>query len=150
MNFINQAPQNIQQLVADANNKHCWKTRMAALEELRKYDCQQSRDVISRLALHDKVFKVKEEAVKAAQALGITKGGKPIQLGKKDIGFKPSDVTKVFQRIKHEQKMEELDLNKFKSAFQSINPEMLDVMSFEHKLNLDSWIEKIYKNLPKK
>ncbi|MGY3959962.1 hypothetical protein [Aeromonas popoffii] len=150
MDFINQTPQNIQQLVADANKKHCWKTRISALEELRKYDCQQSRDVITRLALHDKVYKVKEEAFRAAQALGITKGGVPIRLGKKDIGFKPSDFTKIFQRIKREQKMIELDLIKFKTAFENINPEMLDVMSFEKGDKLDSWIEDIYKNLPKK
>jgi hypothetical protein len=150
MDIINQTPQNIQQLVTDANQKHSWKTRMAALEELSKYDCQQSRDVITRLALHDRVYKVKKEAFRAAQALGITKGGSPLRLGKKDIGFKPSDFTKVFQRIKREQSMEELDLPKFKAAFQHINPEMLDVMSFENGSQLGYWIESIYKSLPKK
>lgn len=150
MDLINQTPPNIQQLVSDANKKHCWKSRMAALEELRKYDCQQSRDVITRLALHDKVYKVKEEAFRAAQALGIKKGGVPIRLGKKDIGFKPSDFTKIFQRIKREQAMDALDLPKFKAALQSMNPEMLDVMTFEKSSQFDSWIESIYKNLPKK
>jgi hypothetical protein len=150
MDLINQTPPNIQQLVADANRNNSWKIRLAALEELRKYDCQQSRDVITRLALHDKVYKIKEEAFRAAQALGITKSGVPIRLGKKDIGFKPSDFTKVFQRIKREQAMDELDLSKFKSALQNINPEMLDVMSFEKGSKLDSWIESIYKCLPKK
>ena len=53
------APQNIDELVKDANRKHSWKVRLEALNELKKYDCQQSRDVITRLALHDKVYKVK-------------------------------------------------------------------------------------------
>ena len=77
-----------------------WKIRLAALNELKQYDCQQSRDVIIRLALHDKVYKVKEEAFRAAQAMGITYRGNPIRLGRKDIGFKTKDFTKVFLRIK--------------------------------------------------
>jgi hypothetical protein len=96
--------------VENANRKHSWKTRLSALNELRKYDCPQSRDVIIRLALHDKVYQVKEEAFRAAQALGLTKNGKPIQLGKKDTGYKPSDFTKLFQRIKREKKWTSLIL----------------------------------------
>lgn len=92
-------PANISQLVKDANNKSSWKIRLAALNELKQYDCQQSRDVITRLALHDKVYKVKEEAFRAAQAMGITYRGNPIRLGRKDIGFKTKDFTKVFLRM---------------------------------------------------
>lgn len=40
-------PANISQLVKDANNKSSWKIRLAALNELKQYDCQQSRDVIT-------------------------------------------------------------------------------------------------------
>ena len=83
MSFIMETPKNIEDLVKDANRKHSWKIRLSALNELKKYDCRQSRDVITRLALHDKVYKVKEEAFRAAQAFGITKNGKPIFLGKK-------------------------------------------------------------------
>ena len=78
MSFIMETPKNIEDLVKDANRKHSWKIRLSALNELKKYDCRQSRDVITRLALHDRVYKVKEEAFRAAQALRITKNGKPI------------------------------------------------------------------------
>lgn len=150
MTFIKEAPKNIDELVKDANRKHSWKTRLSALNELRKYDCPQSRDVIIRLALHDKVYKVKEEAFRAAQALGLTKNGKPIRLGKKDIGYKPSDFTKLFQRIKRDKKMDEFDLAVFKETFETLNPEMLDVMSFEKGSKLDAWIENTFNGLPKK
>lgn len=149
MTFINLPPKNIDELVKDANRKHSWKIRLAALNELRKYDCQQSRDVIIRLALHDKVYKVKEEAFRAAQALNLTKNGNPIRLGKKDIGYKPSDFTKLFQRIKRENKMEEFCLTEFKKNFEIFNPEMLDVMSFEKGNKLDVWIENTFNGLPK-
>lgn len=150
MSIIKEIPSNIEELVKDASRKHCWKTRLAALNELRNFDCQKSRDVITRLALHDNVYKVKEEAFRAAQALGITKNGNPIRLGKKDIGFKPSDFTKIFQRIKREQKMYVLDLAVFKAALENLNPEMLDVMSFEKGSNIDAWIENTFNGLSKK
>ena len=100
--------------------------------------------------MHDKVYKVKEEAFRAAQAFGITKNGKPIFLGKKDIGYKASDFTKLFQRIKREKKMEDFDLKIFKETFEILNPEMLDVMSFEKGNKLDDWIQKTFSGLPKK
>lgn len=134
----------------DANQKYSWRTRLNALNELRKYDCPQSRDVIIRLALHDKVYKVKEEAFRASQALGLIKNEKAIRLGKKDIGYKLSDFTKLFQRIKRDKKMEVFDLAKFKGAFKALKPEMLNVMSFEKGNKLDVWIENIFNGLPKK
>lgn len=82
--------------------------------------------------------------------MGITKNGNPIRLFKKNIGFKRSDFTKVFLRIKREQAMEELDPVAFKAALQDLNPEMLDVMSFEKGDKLDAWIENTFQSLPKK
>lgn len=40
MTFIKEVPENIDELVKDANRKHSWKTRLSALNELRKYDCR--------------------------------------------------------------------------------------------------------------
>lgn len=91
-----------------------------------------------------------EEAFRIAQSLGFEKNGKPIYLGKKDIGFKQSDYTKTFARIKRECKMEELDIQVFKEKFIIVNPEMYDVMLYEKSSNFDEWIENIYKCLPKK
>lgn len=150
MSLIMKTPANIDELVKNANCKHDWKTRFSALEELKKYDCQKSRDVITRLALHDKVFKVKEEAVRAAQVLGITKNGKAISLGKKDIGFKPNDITKLFLRVKREKNIEEFNLEQFKAGFKDTNPEMYDVLSFDKESKFDAWVETTFKGLPKK
>ena len=150
MEIIQETPVNIGELIADANRKDSWRVRLAALNELRCYDCQQSRDVITRLALHDKVYKVKEEAFRAAQALGITKNGSPIRLGRKDIGFKPSDFIKIFQRIRREKEMESLNISEFKTTFLSMNAEMFDVISFEKGSKLDAWIESTFKSLPRK
>ena len=147
MNFIKETPENIKELVKKANCTSSWKIRMEALDVLKKYDCQQSRDVITRLALHDKVWKVKEAAFRIAQSMKITKNGKPIFLGKKDIGFKHKDFEKLFNRIKREKKMEEFDLEFFKETFKILDPEMYDVMMYEKGKKFDEWIENIFKNL---
>lgn len=150
MALINRIPSNMEELRKKANNKNDWGERLNAIKELKKYDCQQSRDILTRLALHDRVFKIKEEAFRACQTLGIQKGGKPIFLAKKDIGYKNKDFTKTFQRVKRESKMEELDLEEFKEKFKQLNPEMYDVMKYEKANKFDDWIMNIYKGLPKK
>ncbi|MCS6110395.1 HEAT repeat domain-containing protein [Clostridium botulinum] len=149
MDFIKETPSNINELVKMAGDKTNWKRRLQAVQQMKKYDCQQIRDVITRLALHDRVYKVKEEAFRVAQGLGIKKQGKPIFLGKKDIGYKSSDFTKIFKRIKRECKMDELDIKAIKDKLIIINPEMYDVMNFEKGKKLDEWIENKYKSLPK-
>ena len=58
----NNVPSNIKELVKAANDKTSWRRRLQALNVLKQHNCQQSRDVIIRLAIHDRVFKVKEEA----------------------------------------------------------------------------------------
>ncbi|UCZ77146.1 HEAT repeat domain-containing protein [Dickeya zeae] len=140
----------IKELVKKANCKTSWKQRLDALNEIKTYDCQERNDVVIRLALHDKVFKIKEEAFRVAQFLGLTKNGKPISLGKKDIGYKPSDFTKKFKRIKHELGMDDFKLETFKNKFLLIDPEMFDVMQYEKGINFDMWIQNTYQGLPKK
>jgi hypothetical protein len=147
--FIKSSPGNIDELVKKANSIYR-KERQEALDEIKKYDCPKSRDVITRLAIHDKIFGIKNDAFLVAQAMGITKNGQPIRLTPKDIGYKPADFKKIFSRIKREASMEVFDLNKFKEKLQILNPEMLDVMSYEKGTALDSWIEHTFKSLPKK
>ncbi|ARD49045.1 hypothetical protein [Sporosarcina sp. P33] len=137
-------------LVKKANDKTSWRNRLAALKEISEIDCPQRKDVVIRLAIHDNVFAVKEEACRIANKLGLEKNGKAIKLGKKDIGFKSKDFNKVFARIKRESKMEEFNLELFKEKFENSNPEMYDVMSFDKKGKFDNWIENIYNGLPRK
>lgn len=46
--------------------------------------------------------------------------------------------------------MDEFDLTAFKDTFESVNPEMFDVMSFEKGNNFDIWIKNTFNGLPKK
>ena len=149
MTFINETPENIDELVKMANKKISWETRMEALSELAKYNCQKSRDVVTRLAFTDKVFSVKQEAFKIAQSFGVTIHGKPIRLGKKNIKYKNSDFKNLFNKVKKQAKMEIFNLKAFKEKWLIVDPEMYDVMSYEKKDTFDEWIEKVYITLPK-
>jgi len=150
MATVQETPENINELVKQAGLTSDYKARLSALKELKKYDCKESRDVILRLALYDKVFKVKAEAFKAAKSLGIKKNGKDLKLGKKNIGYKLEDFIKIFLKIKDDKEMEELDLNLFKKTLKIVNPEMYDVMRFEKGDKFNSWIKTSYNCLPKK
>lgn len=150
MALLHETPDNIDQLLKQVSLTSDYKARLLALNELKKYDCPQSRDVILKLASYDKVYKVKKEAFKAAKALNITKSGKAIKLGKKNIGYKLNDFIDIFLSIKTDKKMEGLNLKVFKETFKTINPEMYDVMQFEKSNKFDSWIKITYNCLPKK
>ena len=150
MPILQETPENINELMKQAGLTSDYKARLSALKELKKYDCKESRDVITKLALFDKVFKVKQEAFKAAKALGIEKNGKAIKLGKKNIGYKLEDFIKIFLKIKETKAMETLDLNLFKKALKTLDPEMYDVMRFEKGDKFNSWVKTSYNCLPKK
>lgn len=47
-------------------DKLSWKERKDVVHKTKKYDCQEVRDVLLDMALHDRVFTVKKEAYKAA------------------------------------------------------------------------------------
>jgi len=150
MALLHETPENIAELIKQASLTSNYKARLKALNELKKYDCPESRDVITKLALFDKVFKVKQEAFKAAKVLKIEKNGKAIKLGKKNIGYKLEDFTKIFLKIKSDKNMEHLNLNLCKEHLKKLNPEMNDVMKFEKGDKFDSWIKTTYNCLPKK
>jgi len=150
MPILQETPENINELMKQAGLTSDYKARLSALKELKKYDCKESRDVITKLALFDKVFKIKQEAFKAAKALGIEKNGKAIKLGKKNIGYKLEDFIKIFLKIKETKAMETLDLNLFKKALKTLDPEMYDVMRFEKGDKFNSWVKTSYNCLPKK
>lgn len=144
-----ETPVNIKELVRMAGDKSSWRIRLAAVNEIKKWDCQQSRDVITRLAIHDLVFKVREEALKVAQAFRITKNGQPIHLNRKPKGNLIKDINKKIYRVVDSLK-DEFDLVIFKEKFKQMYPEPYDVYEFEKGNKFDEWIINIVKSKPQK
>ena len=140
----------LDQIVKNAKNKKCYKTRLEALKELSKLKNQIADDIILKLALTDRVFIVKETAFRMAESRGLSKGGKPLMLGKKDTGYKMGDIKKAAQMIRRRKKMNVFDLELFKTTFKDKNPEMYDVMQYDKGEMFDTWLEEVFNIASKK
>lgn len=147
MKIIEQEPTNISELKEKANTKDNWKVRLEAVNEMAQYDSQKSRHILTELVKNDRVFAVKEAAFKAAQAMGITEKGQPLELKRKGLGYSGKTYTKIFSRVKNETEMEAFDLDTFKKQFQVVSPEMYDVMAYDKQDQFDAWIEETYNKL---
>ena len=131
-----------------AGDKTNWRKRLEAVNELKKWDCQQSRDVLTRLAIHDLVFKVKEEALRATQPLGIVKNGKPLKLNKKPKGNLIKDINKKLYKVA-DALGEEFDIEEFKVKFKILYPEAYDVYEGDKGNKFNTWILNVLKSKPK-
>lgn len=142
-------PENIDELKRMANNQNSWRERLAAVEQLKNYDCQQSRDILTRLAIHDVVFKVKEAAFRAVQAMGVTKNGKPIYLGKKPKGNLIDGINKKLIRVR-DSLPDGFSIDDFKEAFKKLYPAAYDAYEGDKGAQFDKWLGNVIPSLPKK
>lgn len=147
--MIKKAPANIEVLKRKANNQNSWRERLEAVNELKNFDCQQSRDILTRLAIHDVVFTVKEAAFRAAQAMGVTINGKPICLGKKPKGNLISGINKKLAHVQNSLP-EGYTLDEFKRAFQQQYPAAYDAYEGDKGKRFDKWLGNVVQSLPKK
>ncbi len=137
-----ETPCNIEELKRKANNQSNWRERLYAVQVLRKYDCQQSRDILTRLAIHDKVFTVKEAAFRAAQAMKITKNGKPIYLSKKPKGDLVKGIHKKLAHVKSSLP-EGYTLEEFRNEFKRQYPDVYDVYEGDKGKLFDKWLRNV-------
>lgn len=142
-------PANIDELKRMANNQNSWRERLAAVEQLKNYDCQQSRDILTRLAIHDVVFKVKEAAFRAVQAMGVTKNGKPIYLGKKPKGNLIDGINKKLTHVR-DSLPDGFSIDDFKEAFKKLYPAAYDAYEGDKGAQFDKWLGNVIPSLPKK
>ena len=147
--MIKETPANIEVLKRKANNQNSWRERLEAVNELKNYDCQQSRDILTRLAIHDVVFTVKEAAFRAVQAMGVTKNGKPIYLGKKPKGNLVDGINKKLTHVR-DSLPEGYTLDEFKSVFQQRYPAAYDAYEGDKGKQFDKWLGNVIQSLPKK
>jgi len=131
-----------------AGNKTNWRKRLEAVNELKNWDCQKSRDVLTKLAMHDLVFKVKKEAFRATQPFGITKNGKFLKLNSKPKGHLIKDINKKLYKVDDALK-ENFEIIKFKEKFKQLYPEPYDVYEGDRGNSFDEWILNVLKNKPK-
>lgn len=139
----------LKEALRKCSTKTNYKIRMQGIEELFRIDCVQRKDVLINLAIHDRVFAVKELAFRKCQSLKLTYKGKPIRLTGKDIGYKNSEIINKLLRAKREAKLDEFDLDVFKNKLLQIDPEMYDVLAYEKGEKFNIYLENQFNNLPK-
>lgn len=148
MDFKLETPANINELVEQASDKTSWRNRLDAVEELSNWKCEESIDIVTKLATSDLVFKVKERAFEVAQAFGVEKNGKPIYLEKRpkvtSIKFINKKIFKVASHLKID--IDDFNMAEFKAAFQKMYPEEYDVCEYENHNKFDEWIKDMVKS----
>ena len=139
----------MENILKDLKNKLSYEIRLNAINSIEDYDLNDEnykclKDMIIEMALNDRVFAVKRSAFLLCQKNKLKKNGEVINLGKKNTGYSPNDIRKMFRKIKKQTEMDELDIELFKEHFLKIAPQMYDVMEFDH-MHFDNWIRGIYK-----
>ncbi|HEY8910642.1 MAG TPA: HEAT repeat domain-containing protein [Desulfosporosinus sp.] len=138
--FNTEVPFNIKELKKKSSNKTSWRDRLDSVNELKRYDCRQSRDIIKILALHDPVYKVAEAAFEAAQAYGLTKKGKPLYLRKKKKGNLDEGIPEMLKAVSDSFKGEP-PVQEFKEKFKAMYPKTFDTYDGEMGASLDEWLK---------
>ena len=145
----NEIPNNYEELKKKSRNKKSWRQRLEAVNELKEYDSKQSRDIILNLALHDEVFIVKENAFRAAQAMEITKNGKPIKLHKKQKGKLDKKIEKKLTTV-IKTLPEDYSFVDFKNEYKNMYPESYDLHEGNKGKSFEKWLKNMESNLSKK
>jgi hypothetical protein len=142
--FAIEAPQNIEELKKLAGDKTSFKNRKSAVEILGKYNCQQSKDILWRLMINDKVYSVQNAAFLKLQAFG-----EDVKLPKKKKGHLVKDINKRLSKVK-DALSEEFTAEEFNEKFKLMYPEEFDIYSFEKSGKFNQWVVNVLRSLPKK
>lgn len=139
----NTVPDNIEELKRHAADRTSYKTRLAAVEELGKFKCQQSKDILWRLMLNDRVHTVQHRAFLKLQAFGET-----VKLPRKRKGHLVKDINRrlgvVFTAIGGIYSEE-----KFNEKFKEMYPEFYDIYMYEKGNGFNRWVQNVLASLPK-
>ncbi|EPS3610731.1 HEAT repeat domain-containing protein, partial [Vibrio cholerae] len=143
-NFKVEIPDNIDELKKSAADKTSYKHRLQAVESLGEYKCQQSKDILWRLMINDKVYAVQEAAFRKLQAFG-----EDVKLPKKKKGHLIKDINKKLGKVR-DSLGGDFTADEFNQKFQAMYSVEFDIYSFEKKENFNSWVANVLASLPKK
>ncbi len=142
--FENAIPENIEALKKQANDKTSYQNRLNAVDELGKYKCLQSKDILWRLMINDKVHSVQHRAFIKLQAFG-----EDVKLPRNKKGHLIKDINKILLKVKNKLNPN-FSATEFNQKFQELYPEAFDVYKYEKKAGFDKWVENVLASSPKK
>lgn len=142
--FTEEPPANIEELKKLAGDKTSYKNRKSAVEALGDHKCQQSKDILWRLMINDKVYAVQNAAFLKLQAFG-----EDVKLPRKKKGHLVKDIDKKLGRV-CDSINEEFTPEEFNEKFRAMYPEEFDIYSYEKSGKFNQWVDNVLKSLPKK
>lgn len=143
-NFQIGKPSNYEALKNDASNRTSWRTRLDAVNELSKWKCSESIDILWRRMISDDVYKVQNAAF-----LGLQAFGEKVKLPEKKKGNLIKDINKYLESIKNSLPAGHT-YDDFKEAFKKKRPVEFDTYEGDKENRFDSWLSNLWKSLPNK
>lgn len=138
--FKEETAPNIEDLKKMASNKKDANLRLQSIDELGKWKCRQSIDILWRLMLHDLVYEVQNASFLRLQAFG-----EDVRLPKKTKGNLIKQIDKKIEKL-----LKSIDgqitFSEFAVVFKDKMPEEYDVYIHDKKNNFDKWLKNIIYN----
>ncbi|OJV40802.1 MAG: hypothetical protein BGO29_14600 [Bacteroidales bacterium 36-12] len=131
---------NIDELKQHAATKTNADIRLKAVDELGKWKCQQSVDILWHLMINDLVYEVQHEAFLRLQAFGEN-----VRLPKKKKGNLIKQINKKLEKILKPIEGQ-ISFEQFIKLFEKQLPEAYDVCKHDKKGNFDKWLKNIIGN----
>jgi hypothetical protein len=140
----NNLPSNFEQLKISANRSSNWKERLAAVEELGRWNHQKTISILTHRLNDDVVYKVQEAAFHKLKELG-----EHVQLPPRRKGEPVKGVTKILARIK-KSLPEGHSFEQFKEKFKKMRLDVYDVYEGDKGADFDPWLEQTWLSLSPK
>lgn len=139
----NKVPENIELLRSKSMDRADSQSRLDAVDELGKFKCQESKDILWRLMMNDRVYAVQHRAFIKLQAFG-----EDVKLPRKRKGHQVKDINKKLSSVLKSIGGEYFEEN-FNKKFKQLYPEEYDIYIQEKGGKFNSWIKNVIQNLPK-
>lgn len=143
---IRATPPNIDELEKMARDRTSWRVRIFAVDELRKWNCKRSRDVLLRLAESDAITEVRIQAMRAlevfGEAVGYTGSNAP------DMKAYSHRANKVFKRICAADAG--IEASKAVELLRDYDPELYDIMDYYKGDQLEEWARQVCSDIRKR
>ncbi|MCZ8519746.1 MULTISPECIES: HEAT repeat domain-containing protein [Paenibacillus] len=128
-------PENYDELKKAANRTSNWRERLAAVEELGKYNTDQTINVLKHVLRGDAVFPVQEAAFRKLRAFG-----EDVKLPPRKKGELVKGANKVFLRLK-KSLPEGHAYEEFKEKLQKTRTDVYDTYEGEKGEEFDTWLQ---------
>lgn len=136
--MIHELPENYEELKKAAGRSADWRARLAAVEELGRYNHKQIIDILTRLMNSDPVYTVQEAAYHKLVAFG-----EEVKVPSKNKAELFRGITKIVLRIKKSLPRDH-SYEEFKEKLKKMRIDVYDAYEGEKGEQFDQWLRKLW------